>query len=74
MYTVDTKELKHLMVDAGFSTIEALAEASNVNRNTLSDILKGNTYPSSIVMHKLANALNMTSEVCGKVFFAEKLA
>ena len=74
MYTVDTKELKHLMIDAGFSTIEALAEASNINRNTLSDVLNGKTYPSSIVMKKLAEALHMSSDVCGKVFFVKELA
>ena len=74
MYQVDTKELRHLMIDAGFSTIEALSEASGVSRNTISGVLNGVTYPSSIVMLKLAETLEMSPDACGKVFFAPKLA
>lgn len=74
MYQVDTKELRHLMVDAGFSTIEDLANASGVNRNTLSGVLNGSIYPSSAVMSKMAAALDMAPEVCGKVFFASELS
>lgn len=74
MYEVDTKELKHIMIDADVATITELADKTGVNRNTLSGILNGSEYPSSMVMHKIMSALGLAPEQAGKIFFAEKLA
>ena len=54
MYKVDTKKLQKAMIDADIKTIEQLSELTGVNRNTLSDIINGKIFPSSMVMSKLA--------------------
>lgn len=74
MYEVDTKELRIAMIEAGIDTIEALAKASGVNRNTLSGVLNGTSYPSSNVMVALVEALDLPSSQAGDIFFKEKLA
>lgn len=74
MYKVDTKELQKAMIDADIKTIEQLSELTGVNRNTLSDIINGKIFPSSMVMSKLAYCLKLTSEDAGRIFFAPKLA
>lgn len=74
MYEVDTKELRIAMAEAEIDTIVAFAEASGVDRNTLSGVISGSIYPSSTVMVKMADALNLPSERCGKIFFKLKLA
>lgn len=74
MYAVDVKELKHLLVDNDLPTIESIAEKTGVNRNTISGVLNGSVYPSSMVMQKIVDALGLTAEQAGKIFFAKKLA
>lgn len=74
MYHVDIKELKKAMIDVGIDTIVELSNRSNVNRNTLGDIFNGKSYPSSDVMIRLAKTLELSSEQCGSIFFAQELA
>lgn len=74
MHKVDTAELRKAMVDAGFDTIESLSEASGVNRTTVANVVKGRTYPSSMVMEKLKIALKLSGEHAGAIFFKEILA
>ncbi len=74
MYKVDTKALQKAMIDADIKTIEQLSELTGVNRNTLSDIINGKIFPSSMVMSKLASCLKLTSEDAGRIFFTPKLA
>lgn len=52
-HMLDTKALKKSMIDAGFSTISSLSTASNVNRNTLGQVLEGKAQPSAYVMLKI---------------------
>ena len=74
MYEVDTKELRIAMINADISTIEALATATGINRNTLSSVINGDSYPSSNVMCALVNALNLPGDKAGSIFFKKKLA
>ena len=74
MYEVDTKELRIAMIKAGIDTIDGLAKASGINRNTISGVLNGTLYPSSNVMVALVDALNLPSSQAGNIFFKEKLA
>lgn len=74
MYKVDTKALQKAMIDLDIKTIEQLSEITGVNRNTLSDIINGKTFPSSMVMTKLAHCLHLTGEEAGRIFFTPKLA
>lgn len=73
MHEVDTKAIQIAMINAGIESIEQLSEISGVNRATTADVVKGRSYPSSMVMEKLKVALNLTSEEAGKIFFKEKL-
>lgn len=69
----DVKRLKKLMVDRGYDTKTRLSTASGVDRNTLGDILNGKKQPSSSVMYKLVETLNMTPSIAGEIFFNDNL-
>ena len=72
-YEVDTIELKKLMIEKGYDTIADLSDASGIDRNTTSEVINGKKYPSSMVMTKLGNALEMDSGQMGTIFFKLKL-
>ncbi len=69
MYKVNTAELKKKMIDNQIETIVQLSKATDINRDTLGGILSGKKTPSSMVMYAIAEALNMSSEECGIIFF-----
>ena len=72
-YRTDIIELKKLMIEKGIDTITELSNRSGVGRDTLSKILSGKIQPSFDVMYKIASALEMESEIAGKIFFAHNL-
>lgn len=74
MYKVDTKAFRIRMIECGYTTFEKLAEASGVNRNTISDIVNGKSYPSGAVLQKLTWALNLEPEQAGRIFLCPVLA
>ena len=74
MYEVDTRELRIAMAEAGITTIEQMSELTEVNRNTLSGVVNGSSYPSSMVMCKIVDALDLPCERAGRIFFVKKLA
>ena len=74
MYSVDIKELRKAMIDAGINTTAELSERSGVNRNTLGDVLNEKIYPSSDVMARISNALSLSGESAGRIFFKKTLA
>lgn len=74
MYCVDAHELRKAMIDSNYNTVVSLADASGVDRNTISAILSGRTKPSAVVIEKLAKALSLDSEGIGRIFFSKKLA
>ena len=73
MYSVDIKELKKAMIDADLDEIKKLSEVTDINRNTLGDVLNGKIIPSTDVIMRLAKALNLTSTRLGEIFFATAL-
>lgn len=70
-YYVDVIELKKIMVTKGLDKIIDLANASNVDRNTLSKILSGEIKPSTTVIEKLMYALDIPSDKAGVIFLNE---
>jgi transcriptional regulator with XRE-family HTH domain len=74
VYFVDVKVIKKLMVDHGIDTVEELSEKTGVNRNTLSKVLNGKAYPSSLVMQKIGEALEIPARDMGRIFFAQKVS
>lgn len=72
-YKTDVVALQKLMIDRGFKTNSALAEAAGTDRNTIGKILNGTVQPSADLMDKLAMALEMSSAAAGAVFFVLNL-
>ena len=69
----DVKELRKEMAEKGLTTIMELSAETGVSRITLGKILRGEVQPSSDVMYKLVEGLNLSPEKAGKIFFAENL-
>ena len=74
MYMLDIIELKKTMIEKGFGTATALADAANIERNTVSTILNGKRQPSLNVMYAIAEALDLNSKKAGEIFFAKIVA
>lgn len=72
-YVVDVIELKKIMVEKQLDKIIDLSCVSKVDRNTLSKVLAGEIKPSTTVIEKLMNALEIPSERAGNIFFKEIL-
>ena len=71
--TTDTIAIRKLMAERGFNTIASLATQSGINRVTLGKVLDGRIQPSSDVMFKLVETLNIPAEQAGLIFFAVDL-
>lgn len=72
-YSVNTVELKKLMVEQGIDTFVELAEKADISRNTASGVVNGKIRPSTAVMEKIMIALNMKPVVAGAIFFVPNL-
>ena len=73
LYKTDVIELKKAMIEAGLDKIIDFAEASGVDRNTISKILSGEIQPSSNVMERFVVALRLPPERAGRIFFNPNL-
>ena len=69
----DTIAIKKIMVEKGFKTINSLANESGINRTTLGKVLDGKIQPSSDVMFKLIETLDISASDAGQIFFADNL-
>lgn len=69
----NTTELRKLMAEKGIITVLELSEITGINRRTLGKVLRGEIQPSADVMYKLAEGLEISPEIAGKIFFAEDL-
>lgn len=74
MYCVDTIELRKRMLDKGLDTIRKMAEASHINRDTMSDIIKGKIRPGATAMYAIAEVLDLEPEALGRIFFKRNVA
>ena len=69
----DTIALRVKMAKKGYKTIISLAEKADIDRNTLSKVLDGETQPSTTIMKKLVSALDLEPQEAGEIFFAKEL-
>ena len=69
----DTIAIKKIMIEKGFKTINSLANESGINRTTLGKVLDGKIQPSSDVMFKLIETLDISASDAGRIFFADNL-
>lgn len=72
-YSVNTVELKKLMIENGIETISELAERSGVGRSTIAGVVNGKIRPSTAVMEKIMAALDMKPVDAGVIFFVPNL-
>lgn len=72
-FKTDTIALKKIMIEKQISSVTELSVKSKVNRNTLYKVLHGRIQPSSDVMGKLVNTLDIEPENAGRIFFAINL-
>ena len=72
-YSVNTVELKKLMIEKGIETISELSEKSGVGRDTCSGVVNGKIRPSTAVMEKIMIALEMKPVDAGLIFFKPNL-
>ena len=68
-YRVDTDTLKKIMIDKKIKNITDFSKKSNISRNTLSKVLKGEVRPSLDVMDKITDTLDLPPELAGSIFF-----
>lgn len=72
-YKTDTIALKKAMLDKGIETAIELSEKTGINRNTVGEILRGKTQPTSTAMYRIAEALGIESAEAGRIFFSHDL-
>lgn len=72
-YCTDTVALQKLVIERGIKTQTELAQKCKIDRNTLGKIINGKEQPSSTVMYKLAEGLDMTPTQAGFIFFSASL-
>ena len=66
---VNTKEFKKAMLEADYETFVTLAAASGVDQASLSCIARGERKPSWETIVSISEALHLTYEGIGRVFF-----
>jgi predicted transcriptional regulator len=69
----DVVELKKAMAEKGIDTITMLSAKTNISRTTLGRVLKGKIRPSTSVIHKMADVLELDSNKVGHIFFDNNL-
>lgn len=72
-YTMDLIAFEKLLVEKKIRTNIELANRCNIDRNTAGKIRKGEELPSSNVMYRLAEGLEMTPTEAGGIFFCPSL-
>lgn len=73
MYKIDCIALRTKMAMKGINTIKELSQKSGVGRDTLSKILNGKSKPSTRIIEKLIEALEITPDEAGNIFFNQNL-
>lgn len=73
IYKTDVIELKKIMVEKKLDKIVDLSEKSGIARNTLAKVINGDIQPSSNVMDKLVDTLEIAPEKAGIIFFNPNL-
>lgn len=72
MFKVNAIALRKMMLDKKINTISALSKCSGIGRDTLGRVLSGDIIPSTKVMYRIAESLEMTPHQAGECFFAQE--
>lgn len=74
MRYIDIKELRKNMIEADMDSYTELANATGIDKSTISSIVKGEQKPSYDTLCKLIDALHINYDEIGRIFFANTLA
>lgn len=70
MRVVNAKEFKKAMIEADCDNYGQLSEVCGINRTALGAFVSGDQKPSYDSISKLAEAMNLTYEDIGVIFFS----
>lgn len=73
MRRVDVKEFKKAMIEADYDSFVALETATGIDRASLSAIARGDRNPSWDTMASISDALHLSYDGIGRVFFCQEL-
>ena len=73
MTYVDTNELWNIARQNGCKTIIEIANRLEINRNTVSEVMNGNTKPSSLFMERFVERFSVAPARAGTIFFKHNL-
>lgn len=68
-FNVDVIAMNDVARHSGDETNIAISKRLNINRNTVSNVMKGKEKPSSTFMFAFVAAYSLEPEVAGKIFF-----
>ena len=74
MRSIDTKGFRKAMIDADCNTLGDLERESGIDKSSLSSILNGGRLPSYESIAKLSDAIHLSYEEVGCIFFYNDLA
>lgn len=73
MTCVDTNELWNIARQNGCKTIGEIANRLDINRNTVGEVMNGNTKPSSLFMERFVERFGVAPARAGTIFFNHNL-
>jgi len=73
MRKVNTKELKKAMIDVDCTTYAALSAASGIDQTSLSCLVRGERKPSWDSIAAISEALHLTYDGIGRIFFSSEV-
>ena len=73
MRGINAKEFKKAMIEANIDSYTELSDITGIDKTTISSILKGERNPSYDTLVKFIDALHLTYEEIGIIFFYNEL-
>jgi plasmid maintenance system antidote protein VapI len=73
MRQVDGTAIRVKMAEQGIRSVVELSRKCGITRNTLCNVINEKIRPSTEVMYKLADTLDMSPEEAGRIFMAQNL-
>jgi transcriptional regulator with XRE-family HTH domain len=71
--SVNPKEFRRAMIEADYDTFVSLSAASGIDQASLSCIARGERKPSWETIAAISEALHLTYDAIGRVFFYSKV-
>ena len=73
MRSINAKEFKKAMIEANIDSYTELSDVTGLDKTSISSIVKGERNPNYDTIVKFIEALHLTYEEIGIIFFANEL-